>query len=263
MKISSSLFIITTLLFFFFSQFSNAVDTITQAQQIVENQTLVSKDENFELGFFSRGSSTSRYLGIWYKHIPVHTVVWVANWENPIKGYLSSTILMIDNIGNPVLLNHNKTIWSAKPMKKVQQPILQLLDSGNLVLRDSENNYLWQSFDYPSDTLLPDMKLGWNFNTGFNRSLSSWKSMDDPSPGDFTWDIQLHDYPEPIMWRGSQKYFRNGPWNGRKFGGVPTIEFDPVFDFTYVSSEDELYYTYNPKNKSLVSRLVMNQTTYS
>ncbi|KAL5564613.1 hypothetical protein UlMin_027777 [Ulmus minor] len=176
MKTSSSLFIITNLLFFLFSQFSSAGDTITQAQQLVENQTLDSKDESFELGFFSPGSSTSRYLGIWYKHIPVQTVVWVANRENPIKGYLSSTRLMIDEIGNLVLLNHNKNIWSTNPMKKAQQPILQLLDSGNLVLSDSENNYLWQSFDYPSDTLLPGMKFGWNFKTGLNRSLSSWKA---------------------------------------------------------------------------------------
>ncbi|KAL5564614.1 hypothetical protein UlMin_027778 [Ulmus minor] len=262
MKISSSLFITTNLLFFCFSQFSNAGDTITQAQQLVENQTLVSKDESFELGFFSPGSSTNRYLGIWYKHIPVQTVVWVANRENPIKGFLSSTRLMIDEIGNLVLLNHNKTIWSAKPMKKIQQPILQLLDSGNLVLRDSENNYSWQSFDYPSDTLLPGMKLGWNFKTGLNRSLSSWKSIDDPSPGDFTWDIQLHAYPEPVMWRGSQKYYRSGPWNGQQFSGAPALKSNPVFDFTYVSNQDELFYTYNLKNKSLVSRVVMNQTTY-
>ncbi|KAL5564610.1 hypothetical protein UlMin_027774 [Ulmus minor] len=262
MKISSSLFIITNLLLFLFSQFSSAGDTITQAQQLVENQTLVSKDESFELGFFSPGSSTSRYLGIWYKHIPVQTVVWVANRENPIKGHLSSTTLMIDNIGNLLLLNHNKTIWSANPMKKVQQPILQLLDSGNLVLRDSENNYLWQSFDYPSDTLLPGMKLGWNFKTGLNRSLSSWKSIDDPSPGDFTWDIQLHDYPEPVLWRGSQKFYRSGPWNGQQFSGSQALKSNPVYDFTYVSNEDELYYTYNLKNKDLVSRVVMNQTAY-
>ncbi|CAN1332205.1 S-locus-specific glycoprotein S13 [Linum perenne] len=43
-------------------------------------------------------------------------------------------------------------------------PIIQLLDSGNLVLR-SGNQILWQRFDHPVDTLLSDMKLGWDLDT--------------------------------------------------------------------------------------------------
>ena len=63
---------------------------------------------------------------------------------------------------------------------------VELLDSGNLVLRDVvAGTYLWQSFDYPSDTLLPGMKLGWDLRTGLKRSLSAWKNSEDPCPGRF------------------------------------------------------------------------------
>ncbi|XP_019155956.1 PREDICTED: uncharacterized protein LOC109152764 [Ipomoea nil] len=53
-------------------------------------------------------------------------------------------------------LSSENTIWSTNaPRSSAQNPIAQLLDSGNLVVRDSEDenpeNFLWQSFDYWSD----------------------------------------------------------------------------------------------------------------
>jgi hypothetical protein len=66
-------------IFLLLSGFSNASDSITQSQTISEGRALVSADGSFELGFFSPGSSTNRYLGIWYKNIPVITIIWVAN----------------------------------------------------------------------------------------------------------------------------------------------------------------------------------------
>ena len=67
---------------------------------------------------------------------------------------------------------------------------MQLLDSGNLVLREENEekpeNYSWQSFGYPSDMWLPGMKVGWDFRTGLERFLTMWKSPDDPSPGELS-----------------------------------------------------------------------------
>ena len=147
------------------SGFSNASDSITQSQTISEGRALASADGSFELGFFSPGSSTNRYLGIWYKNIPVITVIWVANRNNPIKDL--SGVLKINTTGNLVLLSQNSSlVWSANSTKQALNPTLQLLETGNLVLRDgydgNSENYLWQRFDYPCDTLLPGMKLGWD-----------------------------------------------------------------------------------------------------
>ncbi|KAL0001039.1 hypothetical protein SO802_014820 [Lithocarpus litseifolius] len=54
-----------------------------------------------------------------------------------------------------------------------------LLNTGNFVLTDGGSEVLWQSFDHPTDTLLPGMTLGRN-----DWSLKSWKSKEDPAPED-------------------------------------------------------------------------------
>uniref|UniRef100_A0A2N9F9S6 Bulb-type lectin domain-containing protein n=1 Tax=Fagus sylvatica TaxID=28930 RepID=A0A2N9F9S6_FAGSY len=224
MDIFAFLFMISSCSLVFLSDFSNAADIITQSQSLRDDMTLVSKDGSFELGFFNPGSSKNRYLGIWFKNIPVQTVVWVANRLKPIND--SSGVLMLNNSGSLVLLSQNSTIvaWSANSTNQASNPIVQLLDSGNLVVRDEKEenleNYLWQSFDYPCDSLLPGMKLGWDSRTGQEWRLSAWKSPDDPSPGELTYAIPHNNYPELVMKKGSEKYFRTGPWNGHVYSGV-------------------------------------------
>ncbi|KAH7546573.1 hypothetical protein FEM48_Zijuj01G0215200 [Ziziphus jujuba var. spinosa] len=175
---------------------------------------------------------------------------------------------MVNRTGHLVLLGQNTSaVWSAKPTKSVRAPILQLLDTGNLVLRDekddenSEEGYLWQSFDYPGDTLLPGMKLGWDLRTRFERRLVSWKSPDDPSPGDFDWGITLHTYPESETWKGPKRYFRDGPWNGIRFSGLPELRPNFLFRFDFVTNEDEAYYIFQQKNESIKTRLILNQSS--
>ncbi|CAN1281435.1 G-type lectin S-receptor-like serine/threonine-protein kinase At4g27290 [Linum perenne] len=119
----------------------------------------------------------------------------------------------------------------------------------------NSGNYLWQSFDHPCDTLLAGMKLGWDSKTMLNRRLTSWKSFDDPSPGDFVWGYEVQNNPEAFMWKGSDKVYRSGPWNGLGFSTAPELRF--TWD------EDNVYYRYELKNKSLISIIVMNQTSYS
>lgn len=262
----SSMFI-TILLLIFFTKLSEAVDTITQSQSIRDDKSfLVSKDGSFELGFFSPGNSKNRYLGIWYKNIPVQTVVWVANRIKPIND--SSGVLTINQTtGEFLLLGQNEiVVWSTNSSRKAQSPLLQLLDSGNLVLRDESDtnpdNYLWQSFDFPCDTLLPGMKLGRNRRTGMNWRLSAWKSPVDPSPGKLTWEMELHEYPEPVMWNGTKEFLRSGPWNGIQFLGKPTKAL-PLLKFSFFSNEDETYLTIALVNTSVIGRMVLNETKFN
>ncbi|GLU23490.1 hypothetical protein SLE2022_394900 [Rubroshorea leprosula] len=253
--------------FLIFLKASTAIDSISPSEPLPDGKTLVSNDGSFELGFFHPGSSWNRYLGIWYKNIPVRTVVWVANRVNPIND--SSGMLMVTTTGDLQLLSQNITVvWSANSKKAAQNPILQLLNSGNLVLIDDRDGnsgaYLWQSFDYPSDTLLPEMKIGWDLRTGLDRRLLAWKNSDDPSPGDFTWEIELQGNPEAVLWKGSQKYYRSGPWNGLRFSGSPYVGPDNlVFSIEFVSNEEEVYFMFSLKNKPMLSRIVLNQTDYT
>ncbi|KAK7405153.1 hypothetical protein VNO78_06351 [Psophocarpus tetragonolobus] len=107
------------------------------------------------------------------------------------------------------------------------------------------------------------MKLGWNLKKNLNRVLRAWKDKNDPSSGDFTWGFVRSNNPEMVMWKGSTKLYRGGPWNGVQFSAAPSLKYNPMFDFKFVYNNDELYYTYSLKNKSLVSILVMNQSSYT
>ncbi|GMY31652.1 G-type lectin S-receptor-like serine/threonine-protein kinase At4g27290 isoform X1 [Fagus crenata] len=266
MDIFAFLFMISSCSLVFHSDFSNAAVIITQSQSLKDDMTLVSKDGGFELGFFNPGSSKNRYLGIWLKNIPVKTVVWVANRLNPIND--SSGVLMVNSSGSLVLLSQNNTtvVWSANSTKQASNPIVQLLDSGNLVVRDEKEqnpeNYLWQSFDYPCDTLLPGMKLGWDLKTGLERRVSAWKSPEDPSPGELTTGIELNNYPGIVTKKGSEKYFRSSAWNGLGFSGLPELKANQVFNYSFVSNKDEVYYIFYMINKSVISMLVLNQSRY-
>lgn len=259
-------------LFLAFPRISVASDTISPLQSLRDGDTLVSEGGTFELGFFSPGNSSIRYLGLWYKNIPVRRVVWVANRQKPIND--SSGVLTVSGIGRLMLLSgagdEASLIWSSSGSQNepVNSPVAQLLESGNLVLRDQKDGnepdrYLWQSFDYPSDTLLQGMRLGSDSKTGLNRNITSWKSADDPSPGELTYKVELNNYPETVVWKGSSKYFRSGPWNGIRFSGATGMIQNPVYDYTFVSTSSEVYYTYHLKSTSLISVLVVNETNDS
>ncbi|KAK8483451.1 hypothetical protein V6N12_046128 [Hibiscus sabdariffa] len=249
----------------FFSKASTTIDTISRSESLTDGKTLVSNGGSFALGFFSPDTSNSnnRYLGIWYHNDPNQTVVWVANRINPING--STGVLKIESSGKIVLQVQNTTaVWSTNSTVSVEDPVLQLLDSGNLVLRDGNDinpeNHLWQSFDYPSDTMLPGMKIGVDLRTSFDRILSAWKNWDDPSPGDLTYGVELEGSPEMVLMKGLEKYYLTGLWIGSGFSGVRDVRSNPIFDYDFVWNETEIYFTFSLKSKSLMSRVVLNQT---
>ncbi|PHT35400.1 hypothetical protein CQW23_23100 [Capsicum baccatum] len=240
--------------------------SLRQSQSLNDGESLSSEVGTFELGFFSPGSSKDRFLGIWYKNIPVRTVVWVANRNTPLIRDRTGELTINSTCSVVVTSRISGDIWSTSSFTDAKAPVLQLLDSGNLIVRDEKGSnsdvYLWQSFDYPSDTLLPGMKFGWDLRTGLNRQLSSWRNSDDPSPGELSNEIELHD-PQAVIWKGSRKYFRGGPWTGDKFSGAPELRVNPVFGYSFISNNDEVYYIYQLKNKSAISRLVLNDTSSS
>ncbi|KAF9597667.1 hypothetical protein IFM89_020547 [Coptis chinensis] len=248
----------------FYQEIHIAAYTLTPSQSIIDGQTLISKGAIFELGFFSPSNSKDRYLGIWYKKVSVQTVVWVANRDSPLND--TSGALKIGSIGNIVILNRTQSvIWSSNTSNAVENPIVELLDSGNLVLRDVKDadpkSYLWQSFDYPGDTLLPGMKLGWNLKTGRNTYMSSWRNSDDPSQGDYTFAIDLTKYPESVIRNRYSKYYRSGPWDGLQFSGAPNLVRNRVFKYEVVLNADEVYYTYQVIDQSVTLRVVLTQTS--
>ncbi|XP_056173328.1 G-type lectin S-receptor-like serine/threonine-protein kinase At4g27290 [Syzygium oleosum] len=257
-KITFSIFIIVPTI-----GLSLAADTLDMYQSISYGKTLVSSDQIFELGFFTPGNSNMSYLGIWYKFSP-ERVVWVANRNNSIahpKG-----VLTFSNVGNLVVLNQWKgVVWSSNSSRVLSNPIARLLNSGNLVLWDnsgssSDEAYLWQSFDYPSDTLLAGMKLGLNLKTGLKWHLTAWKSMDDPSPGNYVSGLnssQVLPQYELVQVDVPSIKFRTGEWNGVQFVGdsfTPNRATLP----TFVCNETEISFMFEVQNSQFFSIMTLN-----
>ncbi|KAJ0733701.1 putative protein kinase RLK-Pelle-DLSV family [Helianthus annuus] len=243
---------------------TTSISTITPNQNISDGQTIISDDELFKMGFFSPSTrSNNRYFGIWYNKISVTTVVWVANREKPLND--TSGVLTLNDQGTLMLLDHtHNIIWSSNSSLTANNniPVAQLLDTGNLVIRNENDlaveNYLWQSFDYPGDTFLPSMKFGIDFVKGLNKYLTSWKSVDDPSIGEYTNRFDSDGYPQILMRKGSKVEFNSGYWNGLRFSGMPNLKPNDIYTFGFEFNERELYYKYELVSNSVVSRMILN-----
>ncbi|KAK1396399.1 Receptor-like serine/threonine-protein kinase [Heracleum sosnowskyi] len=241
-----------------------AVDTIRTLQTFRDGDTIISAGGEFQLGFFSPGSSTNRYLGISYKKISTGTVVWVANRNRPLMD--TSGVVQITGKGITLRTANSSDgiFWSSYTRRTIKNPVLQLLDTGNLVLRDEardiniEKDFTWQSFDYPVDNLLPGMKFGIDLETGIDRYITSWKSIDDPSLGSFNNRLDLSGYPQYILRKGSVIWSRTGLWNGNTFSGIPNYNQKILFTDTYVFNEKEIYFRFDLINRtSAIMRIVL------
>ncbi|XP_071691099.1 G-type lectin S-receptor-like serine/threonine-protein kinase At4g27290 [Rutidosis leptorrhynchoides] len=250
------LLVLLNLFFFLNLQTSFSTDTLKPKEYFVDGFTLISSNQRFEFGFFSpgNGSSGNLYLGIWYYNLPL-TVVWVANRNNPIRDSFGQVTLT----ENGVLTLYNRSlgsVWSTNklPIDSTFTPVLQLLDSGNLVIRDDGRNktVFWESFDYPTDTLLPDSKLG------LNRFITSWKNSEDASEGDFSFSLDPPEAPQLVVRSGSKKLFRWGPFDGSEFSGMDTITTNSLFQTVYVYNKQDQYFKYEMLDDSIMPRLVIS-----
>ncbi|GMY37023.1 G-type lectin S-receptor-like serine/threonine-protein kinase RKS1 [Fagus crenata] len=249
----------TLILIILFFPFCTSVDTLTPNQSIKDGQSLISKEKNFALGFFSPSNSSYRYLGIWYVKVTQQTVVWVANRNDPIND--SSGVLSINQFGNLILHDgYNHLVWSTNvSVQGTTSSVAQLQDSGNLVLVQDNSNekVLWQSCDHPTDTLLPKMKLGLNRITGLDRFLTSWKSQDDPGTGDYMYKMNPSGNPQIFLYKGSTLYFRSSPWPWKTFS-VARVSSGYKLDF--VNNKDEVSYSFFYDDPSIISRVVVDNS---
>lgn len=215
--------------------FAVAIDSsITSSQLIRDPDAILSNGSNFKLGFFNPADSPYRYMGIWYDMPSEKAVIWVANRDNPLKD--SSGIITISEDGNLVLVNGQKEVlWSSNVSNLVNNSTsAQLLDSGNLVLRDNINRVIvWESFQEPTDSFLPGMHHRIDQRTGKKVQLTSWKSLSDPSTGSFSAGLIHQNIPEIFVWNDSRPYWRSGPWNGQIFIGIPELKSVYLFRHNY------------------------------
>ncbi|CAA7022083.1 unnamed protein product [Microthlaspi erraticum] len=204
------------------------------------------------------------YLGIWYKKI-IHerAYVWVSNRNKPLRGSKGSLeisdydLVLMSQSGN-----NTRPIWSTDWRKGDERsPVVAMLqDSGNFVLRYSNTkrsgDYSWQSFDYPTDTLLPGMILGRTSERVHAESyLTSWKTLDDPSYGDFVLRLETTGNPRISikMMDTGFSVFLSEPWNGLTSGRIADL-------FKLRQDGEDVTFFLATNNVSSYSRLLMESS---
>ncbi|ERM94946.1 G-type lectin S-receptor-like serine/threonine-protein kinase SD2-2 [Amborella trichopoda] len=246
-------------LFFYFSTVSALSGAI-----IAGNSTLKSRNGTFELGFFSPNGGSLWYLGIWYGAIPIKTYVWVANRENPIKDPSSATVkLMAGKL--TIFDSGNNSIWATTNHDKASRT--GLFDTGNLVLFNRKRELVWQSFDYPTDSWLPEM----NFTV--NHSLVSWESPTNPAAGKYIFRLKPLEYGQfVLLYEDREVYWTSGKWNRNSFSGIPEMTVKYIYDFRFMNAyTPNAYFVYTEPDPNLrpFSRFyidfsgVMKQQTWS
>uniref|UniRef100_A0A7N2LJS0 non-specific serine/threonine protein kinase n=1 Tax=Quercus lobata TaxID=97700 RepID=A0A7N2LJS0_QUELO len=167
-----------------------AGDGLKPGDTLNSSSYLTSPNKTFSLWFFPWGNTTNSLSSLGISDFATNFIVWSASPSKPIAN--NSGVLTLDNTGtlkitrlgsDPIVLHS-----SSQPTNNT---IAILLDSGNFVLRELHSNgtikqVLWQSFDYPTNTLLPGMKLGISHRNNLTWSLTSWLSDNYPVPGPFS-----------------------------------------------------------------------------
>ena len=138
---------------------SNTLHTLKGTSLSVEKPSdkLVSENGEFSTGVFLVRDNAFCFA-IWLNKSSTSTIVWMANWDETVNG--RGSVLSISVDGQLILTNSlGITIWTTKAtdltLSEVTNLQLQLQNTGNLILHNSKDVVICQSFDAPSDTLLP------------------------------------------------------------------------------------------------------------
>ncbi|KAF3968488.1 hypothetical protein CMV_007641 [Castanea mollissima] len=149
---SPVLFLLLSLAFSFPLSSSAVIISKGTSLSVEKPDILTSPNGDFSAGFYSVGDNAYCFA-IWFSNS--RTVVWMANRDQPVNGKRSKLSLL--NTGNLILTDateSNVTVWATNTVS-LSSVQLFLNNTGNLVLRNKEH-VLWQSFDFPTDTLLPE-----------------------------------------------------------------------------------------------------------
>nr|GMD08430.1 G-type lectin S-receptor-like serine/threonine-protein kinase At4g27290 [Ipomoea batatas] len=243
----------------FFCNLGGSTDSLRPGESVTPNQTLVSADGNFALGFFRPGNSSSSFLGIWYNSIN-KTVIWVANRESPLPSQDSEAVFTLGYDGNLQLLDGERNIiWSTNISGSGlagNSTAAQLQDAGDLIVKHGES-IVWESFDGDSDTLMPGMRLTVNKKTGKRNVIRCWSSSDDPRPGKFSWGIDPKGYPQMFSWKGDFPYYRT-PLLQQGFTYSTNTPPEGYQYYSYATENDEEYFSYGYVDTSIQVRLILS-----
>lgn len=115
---------------------------------------LLSNNSDFAFGFTTTPYDVTLFV-LAIVHQSSSRTVWSANRDTPVK---NSDYFRFNEGGNAVLQSGESIIWSTDTAKKGVS-VMELQNSGNLVLVGDDGSIIWQSFSHPANTLLSNQEF--------------------------------------------------------------------------------------------------------
>lgn len=136
---------------------------------------LTSNNSIFGLGFTTSDKDDTKSL-LTIFHLHTRRIVWSANGATPVRDTDKFTF---NDDGNAILQSGESVIWSTDTAKKGVFA-MELRDSGNLVLLGNDDVIIWQSFNYPVNSLLSNQEFG-----------EGMKLVSNPSTSNLTYSLEI------------------------------------------------------------------------
>ena len=111
----------------------------------------VSSSGDFAFGFQQVQGNDNFLLCIWYDKIPNKTIVWFPE-DGPLVA-TGSKVELHDSRGLVLSDPQSKEVWTSGAISDLAYGVLN--DTGNFVLVGNDSRKIWESFNFPGDTLLP------------------------------------------------------------------------------------------------------------
>ncbi|CAJ1958133.1 unnamed protein product [Sphenostylis stenocarpa] len=235
------------------SSYALVSDSLRPGGTFDHSTTLCSPMNKFCLKFGPlQFDPTHTYLLIRNTRTPTGYAVWIANRNDPI--YNNSGVLLTLNHSGALSITsqgRNPIILYSPVLPTTKNVAVTLLDSGNLILGEydasgSMKKVMWQSFDHPSDVLLPGMKLGVNHKTNQSWLVVSSFSTINPSSGFFALEWEPRK-GELVIKREEIIYWTSGVLRNNKFDNVPR-HMQLMYEYNTVSNKDEESFSYVSHN---------------
>nr|XP_043611870.1 G-type lectin S-receptor-like serine/threonine-protein kinase LECRK3 [Erigeron canadensis] len=143
--------------FLVFSQQTNNVSVSVGASltAIDDGKPWLSPSGDFAFGFQKVQGKDGFLLSIWYDKIPEKTIIW--NPEGSPIVPKGSKIELNDRRGLVLSDNQGREVWTSGTNLDIGYGVMN--DTGNFVIIGNDSRKIWESFGFPTDTLLPSQVM--------------------------------------------------------------------------------------------------------
>ncbi|KAK4606473.1 hypothetical protein RGQ29_000630 [Quercus rubra] len=233
---------------------SNVIPLGSSLSPIANRTSWLSPSGLFAFGFYPQGNGFA--IGIWLVNHPENTTVWTANRDNrPVSSnatlnLTSDGLLLRTEQGGEI-----RIVNSSQDKFYLFVGSASMLDSGNFVLYDDTPRVVWESFHFPTDTILG----GQNLSHGMG--LVSSVSRSDHSSGRYC--LRMQDDGNLVSYPVNNKYIsENAYWSDKTFGNNIKLRLDQRGLLSLANPSSHIYTlannSYLGKKETVIYRAILD-----